>query len=111
MTYQHRTLAAGRWGKFNLITQMAHIGSEVIRAINWSTKKRSDYAFQATDRALELLSLTIDDIKNIDRLRELTRLYECLVDYFYGENNYKSDQKKLINYFMAFNYAARLKKE
>ncbi len=39
MSYQHKDLAAGRWSQLSLIEQMANIGSEVERALNWRIKK------------------------------------------------------------------------
>lgn len=107
MNYQHKSLAKGRWFEFPLLEQMANIGSEVERAISWR-QKNQDYSKQAFYRALELLSLTIDDPKNKTRLKELTRLYEVLVDYFAGENHYGSSDKLWRNYFSPFNYAARI---
>lgn len=106
MNYQHKGLALGEWQKLTFFEQMANIGSEAIRALKWRDKGRIDYSKMASDRALELLYLSIDDKRNIHRLAELTRLYECLVDYFYGENIYKSDKRRIENYFMAFNHAA-----
>jgi hypothetical protein len=110
MGYQHKTLAEGRWMELTFAEQMANIGSEVIRAMKWRDRNRADYATMASDRALELLSLTIDDPRNRHRLRELTRLYECLVDYLYCDNIYSTEPDKLRNYFLAFNHAARLGK-
>ena len=40
----------------------------------------ADYARRAFERALELLDLTIADVKHRSRLRELTRLREVLAD-------------------------------
>ncbi|MBI5207728.1 MAG: hypothetical protein HY934_08050 [Candidatus Firestonebacteria bacterium] len=108
MNYQHKSLADGRWFEFPFPVQMANIGSEVIRAINWKNKNNPEYSQKAFDRALELLSLTISDEKNKNRLRELTRLYEVLVDYFDFNNQYKSTDELWQKYFLAFNYMARL---
>lgn len=107
MSYQHKRLAESGWAELTFFEQMANTGSEVIRAIRWREKGRSDYALAASDRALELLSLTIDDPRNRDRLRELCRLYECLADYLYCDNEYSTDPEKLKKYFTAFGYAAR----
>jgi len=107
MKYQHQNLSNGRWFKLSLFEQLANIGSEVERAILWKEKNR-EYSQQAFYRSLELLSLTIDDQKNRGRLKELTRLYEVLVDYFAGDNQYQSSDKLWRNYFYPFNYAARL---
>ena len=38
MRFQHKELSQGKWQKMSLIEQMANIGSEVERAINWKNK-------------------------------------------------------------------------
>lgn len=108
MNYLHQNLAAERWKKLSFFEQMANIGSEVERAISWRKKGNSSYSQKAFERALELLSLTIADSKNKKRLRELTRLREMLIDYFFGQNTFSSSDKLWHNYFHAFNYAARI---
>lgn len=105
MSFQHKSLAAGRWQELSFFEQMANIGSEVERTIKWREKK-SEYSEMAFWRSLELLDLTIDDEKNRERLRELDRLREVLVDYFRFQNSYGSSDQKWRNYFNAFNYAA-----
>jgi hypothetical protein len=90
MNFQHRDLAAGRWQSLSLVEQLANVGSEVERALNWHQKNMSDYSLLALDRALELLDLTINDPRRGRRLRELTRLREVLLDYFLGDNQYAS---------------------
>jgi len=108
MTYQHKQLATSRWNKLSFFAQMANIGSEVERAIKWKEKGNNNYSRLAFERALELMDLTIEDEKNYKRLRELVRLREVLVDYFAYKNIYGSSDTKWRNYFLAFNYAARL---
>ena len=61
MSYQHKDLANGKWFELSFPVQMANIGSEVIRAINWKNKDNPKYCQQAFQRALELLHLTISD--------------------------------------------------
>ncbi|GAG11515.1 unnamed protein product [marine sediment metagenome] len=107
-TYQHKQLAAGRWQKLTFFEQMANIGSEVERAISWRKKRNKEYSQRAFARALELLTLTITDLRNKKRLRELTRLREVLVDYFFGKNQFSFSDKLWHNYFYAFTYAARV---
>ena len=109
MNYQHKELAAGRWFKLTFFEQMANVGSEVGRAIAWKDKNE-EYRIKALERALELLDLTIVDIRNRTRLKELTRLREALVDHFYFDNRYSSSDRLWRNYFYAFGYAANLKK-
>jgi hypothetical protein len=108
MNLQHRKLAAGQWKKMSFLEQMANIGSEVERALNWREKKNNAYGQLAFERALELLEITISDNKNKKRLKELARLKEILVDYFIFDNEYHSTVKGWKSYFYNFNYAARL---
>lgn len=108
MKYQHKKLAGGRWENLSFVEQMANIGSEVERAILWRKKASNSDSQKAFERALELLDLTITSPKNKKRLRELTRLREVLVDYFFGKNEYSSSNKLWHNYFYPFNYAARV---
>lgn len=106
MTYQHHDLAGGRWVKFSLAEQMAHIGSEVARAIRWRKKGNREYARLAFERALELCDLTLHQPYPEPTLRELTRLRETLVDDFAGDNRYGSTDQTWQRYFSAFTYAA-----
>lgn len=108
MNYEHKQLAAGRWCKLNFLEQMANIGSEIFRTISWRNKNK-EYSGKAFERALELLDLTIADAKNKSRLKELARLREVLVDYFYFDNQFFSSDQLWQNYFYPFNFAARLK--
>jgi len=108
MSYQHKSLSEGKWFELSFPVQMANIGSEVHRTINWKNKDNLKYSQQAFERALELLHLTIADPKNKKRLRELTRIYEALADYFAFDNEYGSTDQSWQNYFFAFNYLAQL---
>jgi hypothetical protein len=107
MNYQPSSTAKNTWHKMNLCNQMANIGSEVIRAINWKIKKK-DYSKMAAFRAIELFNLTINDSKNAKRLKEICRAKEVFLDYIKGENEYGSTDKNWTDYFNTFNYYARL---
>jgi len=107
MNYQHKNLAAGRWAQLSFIEQMANIGSEVERALNWQAKHNADYSRQAFERSLELIDLTLDNLKGFSRLKELARLREAIVDYFSGENQFKFTDESLRRYFLNFAFAAR----
>ncbi len=103
----HKSLTLERWQKFSFYEQMANVGSEVFRAISWRQKK-PEYSRLALERALELLDLTLEAaVGSRTRLKELTRLREALVDYFFFDNAYGSSDKSWQNYFGAFNYAAK----
>jgi hypothetical protein len=108
MNYQHKQLAGGRWKELTFCEQMANIGSEVERAMLWKQKNNQEYSQKALVRALELLSLTIAATKEKSKLKELARLHEVLVDYFWGENKYLSSDELWRKYFYPFNYAARI---
>jgi hypothetical protein len=107
---QHSSLAAGRWQTFSLLEQLANLGSEVERALNWIDKGNREYGRLAFGRALELLNLTIADPRHRHRLKEITRLREALLDYFLGDNEFHSTEKHWRSYFYSFAYAAALKK-
>ncbi len=104
---QHKSLAGGRWNTFSHCEQLAHVGSEVSRALNWPQKQNERFRLNAFERALELMDLTLDDPKNRTRARELCRLRESLVDYFQGTNEFGSTPADMRRYFDAFAYAAR----
>lgn len=103
---QHTQLANGRWNELSFLEQMANVGSEVIRAINWQKKGNIPYSKLAFHRALELLSMSLDDPKNSNRCKEILRNYEVTVDYFDGENIFTSTPDQFTNYYMAFTHAA-----
>jgi hypothetical protein len=111
MTALHPDLAAGRWQTFTLVEQLANVGSEIERALNWAARGKPEYSARALDRGLELLALTIADPRNKRRLRELTRLREILLDYFFGENEFGSSQESWRSYFRPFATAVALRRE
>ncbi len=107
MSYQHKDLAAGRWTKLSLVEQMANIGSEVERALNWRAKNNDVYSQKAFERALELLDLSLDSVKGFARLKELARAREAMIDYFFGQNEFFSTDTSWRKYFFPFMLAAR----
>jgi len=107
MNLQHKELAKGRWGQLSFLEQMANIGSEINRALNWKKKGNDTYCQKAVDRALELVTLTLENVIISSHYKELTRLREALVDYFFGTNQFSSTDTLWKNYFDHFAYAAR----
>lgn len=107
MSYQHHTLAAGRWKQRPFPEQMSHIGSEVERALNWRAKQHPVYCDKAAERALELVDLTLETAHTFPRLKEVSRVREALVDYFFGANQFQSTDASWRAYFSCFTYAAR----
>jgi len=107
MKHQHQELASGRWKNLSLSEQMANIGSEVSRSLNWQRKGNTEYCQRAASRALELLDLSLESAESFPKLKELARVREALVDYFYGSNEFSSTEVLWRKYFDHFNYAAR----
>ena len=104
---QHKDLALERWRQMSLCEQMSNIGSEVGRALNWRKKGKEDLSKKAVFRALELLDLSLNSVRPFSRLKEIVRLREAIVDYFYGSNQFSSSEILWQTYFNHFNYAAR----
>ena len=109
VSYQHETLANGRWTELSFAEQMGNVGSEVSRAVRWQSKGRPDRMDQCVFRALELLDLTIDaaDRSDLSRLKELCRAREELCGYFLGDNEFRSTPEQIMKYYDAFALAAR----
>jgi hypothetical protein len=107
MNIQHKVLAGGKWGQMSLSEQMANIGSEVSRALNWKKKDNTVFCQNAASRALELVDLSIESCKTFSRIKEFTRLREALVDYFFGPNGFSSSELLWRKYFDRFNYVLR----
>ncbi len=109
----HKDLAAGRWFKFSLFEQLGNVGSDVDRALKWKNRGESEDSERALLRALELLNLTIADPKHKGRggrLKEMHRVREVLLDYFYGDNQYDYTDEALSQYFYNYAITAALQK-
>lgn len=110
MKYQHANLAGGGWNQMPFYEQMANIGSEVERAISWKNKGNKDYSQKAFYRTLELLNLTKRAQNKYSIIKEVSRVYELLVDYFRGENLYSTSDNSWKKYFENFTYLAAKKR-
>lgn len=107
MTHFHQNLHKGKWNKLDLVEQMANIGSEISRTINWKRKSQKD-AQTSFYRALELIELTLNAPKNKTRVKEITRVKEMLVDWYLNNPLYRSTDQDWQKYFLQFNLAARI---
>ena len=103
----HTELAEGRWQRFPLVLQLAHVGSEVSRGCKAKNMGNDARLRSAVLRALELFDLTIADPKNRNRLRELCRAREVACDFLVGENRYHSTAESLDRYFLQFATASK----
>jgi len=108
MNYRPQNITPQHWSSFSLCEQLANIGSEVGRAISWQTKGNEQYGKLAFYRSLDLIDLTLNVDKHPAHLKELTRLRECLVDFFAGDNRYLSTAESWKKYFYPFNWGARI---
>ena len=107
----HKNLTPEHWFTFSLFEQLANVGTDIERTIQWKAKNNLDYCQKAFERALELLDLTIADPKNKGaRLKELVRVREALVDHFVYDNEYATTDESWQKYFFDFNYAAALQR-
>ena len=107
--WQHDDIARERWWKLSLAEQFGHVGSEISRAIRWSTRNPA-IAQAALYRGLELFDLMLDDPRHrqsVARLREIARAREVTADFFAGSNEYGSTGASLQKYFDHFALAAR----
>jgi len=106
MNYFHKEII-DKWKNYSIFEQMANIGAEVGRAINWKKKHNFKMYTNAFYRALELIDLTVADKKNKNSLKEILRMRELLGDYFLGDNVYCSTEKIWEKYFYPFNFVVR----
>ncbi|MEE8147342.1 MAG: hypothetical protein V3T24_07035 [Longimicrobiales bacterium] len=105
----HAQAAAGRWAGLTLVEQMAHIGSEVERAIRAYERGREPRFEQALRRALELFDLTAADPRwRGPRRREILRAREEFCRLFFDEDVLPHLRSGLRSYFLQFAVAARL---
>jgi len=104
----HAELAAGRWRALTLAEQLAHVGSEVDRAIVAWEAQRPDRFEKALARALELFDLTArDDRWRGHRRREILRAREEFCRLFFEDHTPSGAARTLSAYFLRFAVLAR----
>jgi hypothetical protein len=105
----HTQAAAGRWARLTLLEQMAHVGSEVERAIRAHESGREARFDHALARALELFDLTAADPRwRGPRRREILRAREEFCRLFFADDVLPHLRAGLRKYFLQFAVAARL---
>lgn len=94
---------AARWGELTIAEQMAHVGSEVERALRASEahdETRRDFAIA---RALELFDLTAADERwRGCRRREILRAREAFCGQLLAPDASAAGSMSLRKYFLAF---------
>ena len=104
----HAELAAGRWRALTLAEQLAHVGSEVDRAIVAWEAHRVDRFEKALARALELFDLTARDNRwRGHRRREILRAREEFCRLFFEDHTPSGAARTLSAYFLRFAVLAR----
>jgi hypothetical protein len=104
---QHKSLSKGRWQKKSFLEQMANIGSEIYRAINWKEKNNKEYSEKAFVRSLELFDMSKSSKLTHTQLKELLRAREIWVDFFKYENIFNSTGEGINNYFKYLTISSR----
>jgi len=99
---------SARWQSFSLMEQLAHVGSEVERAIRAHEAGNRTRFDSALARALELFDFTAADERwRGPRLREILRAREEFCRLFFDEDVAPNSASGLQRYFLAFAAAAR----
>lgn len=78
-----------RWQQLSLAQQLGQVGSEISRGRHWENKKDLASRQKALARALDLLSLTLDDPRWVTRRRELARFQEVLASWYAQKETYQ----------------------
>jgi hypothetical protein len=108
----HTLLAAGEWARLTLMEQLAHVGSEVDRAVRAHQSGRLQRRDLAIDRALELFDLVAaDDRWRGPARRETLRAREEFCRLFYDDDVRANQVASLQKYFLYFAIAARQNKQ
>ncbi len=79
-------IISGRWFKLSLAEQMANIGADVGRAIQWRIKGDLQASRDALNRAFELIDLTVATPKNKGHLKAIAIIF-ILVLFATGYGN------------------------
>jgi hypothetical protein len=91
-----------------LVEQLAHVGSEVDRAIRAHEQGRIERRDLALERALELFDLTATDERwRGPRRREVLRAREQVCRLFSDDAATEADRASLRRYLLQFAIAAR----
>lgn len=108
MVFIHQELSQGRWQKLSLAEQIGNIGSELARAGSWDEKKMAEQKKQALTRALELIDLTLDSVRQQPtHLKEIARLREVVAGLFVGGTEIYASFADLEKFYLPFAILAR----
>ena len=98
-----------RWAQLTFYEQMGNIGSEVGRAIIAHRNGNAVREARAIDRAIDLLSATVDVLIGTEysyRLKEVLRARDEFLRLFF-DGTFDEDADNIERYFMYFAFIAR----
>ena len=99
---------AARWGTLTIAEQLAHVGSDVERALRAHDAGNAARCDRALDRALELFDLTAADPRwRGPRRREILRAREEFCGCLLVDRTSVDSADGLRRYFLAFAVLAR----
>lgn len=94
----YKNLTPLKWEKFPFHKQILMIGTEILRAGKWMEKCDDEEVKNCYERAIELVFLTIEVLKEKNKLREILRFKEALLS-LYLKNNIE-ENKNLFKVLM-----------
>ena len=80
---------------------MGHIGSEISRAKNWDNEDKV-IRNSCLERALQLIDLTKNDPRNLERIEEVGLLYKRVEDIYFERNHSDASLSDLDWYCLEF---------
>ncbi len=98
-----------RWFEMSIYEQLANIWAEVWRSINNKNSWVLERFNESIQRTYELFDMSIDDKKwrNTPKLKEILMIRELVWDYFFWDNEYKSDKDFFDRYFFEMSVIAQ----
>lgn len=91
-----------RWHTLPSSVQIGNIGSELTRFKLAFQQKNEAQTKQSLTRCLELLDLTLTDVRRDEYHEELGRLREVVADWLNNTNQYTVDPQDVIDYCTQF---------
>lgn len=97
-----------RWFEMSIYEQLANIGAEVGRSLNNQISWNKERFNESILRTYELFDMSIDDKKfrKTPHLKEILMIRELVSDYFFSDNEYKSDKIFFDRYFFEMSVIA-----
>src|SRR3990167_11502017 len=87
MTIWHKTLSGERWARVPTSKQVLMIGTELLRGQHWQERADSEEVRRASERAFELIDLTVADDRWRGKRAPLLRLREFLAEAYLDPEN------------------------